>query len=588
MNDPMKQPLLLLLCLILLLGQSCKSEDAAIRSNAEISVRLPADPDRLNPMLTSVAYATDVLRYTHFPLLEFHPLTLELQPIVAEALPVVEKITEGPFAGGEAYHYRIRPEATWDDGTPITGADYVFTLKTVFHPIIKANAWQSRLAIIGDVVLDPENPRNFTVYTREAYFLSLATTGNLNLYPKHKYDPQGLMDHVALTDLLDPEKGEALAATDEKLLEFATLFTSDNYSRNPEYVSGCGPYQLESWSAGEELVLVRKENWWGHDLAAEDNQFTARPARIRFKIIADEQSAMSLLMSGGLDLLGGVSPELYQSLSDSLTVDASVDTYLSSFIQYTMVALNNRNPKLSDPLVRRALALVTPVDQIIDNVLVGLGQRMTGPFHPSRAYTNKELKPIPYDPAEARRLLQQAGWTDTNNNGIVDKVIDGTLVEMELTMMTRPGSDVANNIILLMQKGAREAGIEIKVETKDFKLIMGDLARRDYDMTLSSLRQSPAEDDPYQTWHSSSDTPDGSNRWSYNSPKADSLIDAIQNAATQSERYDHYRALHRLIYEDQPVIFLYAPVEPILCRKGLKGMQPSPIRPGYYLPYLYW
>lgn len=578
----MNRPLLLLILTVSFLA-SCQTSDSRSGED-EIVVRMEGEPDRLHPMLTGVGYATDVLRLTHFPMLEFHPVTLELEPLLAESLPIVSQIDTGVWAGGQAFSYRIRTEARWDDGTPVTAEDYIFTLKAAFHPLVQASAWRSFLSIIRDVVPDPADPKRFTVMTADDYFLSLPVTGNFNIYPRHIYDPQGFLNDIPLRSFADQTTADSLANADNRLVEFATQFTTDRFGRDTAFVKGAGPYRLSSWTSGQELVLERKKDWWGNGIEGSD-QFIAKPSRIRYKFIPDDQSAVTLLRDGGIDLMGA-SPAAFQQFKDSLDAD-QVDTYLPVYMQYVFLNLNNRNPKLADPLTRKALAHLVDADRIISSILHGLGERITGPFHPSKPYYDKQLKPVPYDPQESNRLLARAGWKDSNGDGTVDKMLDGKRTELSLTLLIRPGSDIAPAIGLLMQQGARKAGVDIRVETRDFKLITENMARRDYDMTLLSLRQSPADDDPYQAWHSDSDRPDGSNRCAYRSTEADSLITGIRTEQDLQKRYALYRKLHGVIHRDQPVIFLYAPKEPVLARKSVKGMQPSPMRPGYYVPFLH-
>lgn len=577
---------LILLAGLLLIG-SCKNEPKSEATFIEIRARLAADPDRLNPMLSASGYATEVYKLTHFPLLEYHPITLELEPVIAIGLPVETPIDTGILAGGTAYTYEIRPEATWDDGTPITAADYVFTLKAALNPLTKANAWRGVLSFIHDVVIDPVNPRRFSVLTIERYFLALPATGNMNLYPAHIYDPHGLLADIPLRLLANPDSSEALAASDPRLAEFAALFTSDPYSRDTAMVQGAGPYRLARWDAGQEIVLERKTSWWGDKLNGVNDQFIAKPNRIRYKIIADEQAAITLLQDGGLDVVGELTPAAFTAIQADSVDQSGFDTHLPVFMQYYYLGLNNHNPKLADLQVRRALAHCLDLDLGIQSILHGLGQRIIGPFHPSKAYYNRKISPVPFDPSKARQLLVDAGWTDTNGNGTVDKKMNGKVVELHLTLLLAAGSEVGQNIGLLLQQGARQAGIEVALETKDFKLILGDMGKGNYDLAALRNRQSPADDDPYQYFHSDSDTPGGSNRVGYRSPVADSLILAIRNSPDQATRYRLYQQFQEVIAADQPVIFLYSPMEPVISRKSVRGMVPSPMRPGYYLPFLY-
>ena len=570
--------------LLVLLFVACRSNERDA-GPVTLRARLAADPDRLNPMLATSGYANEVLKLTHFPLLEYHPYTLELQPVLAASLPRETAIDTGSLAGGTAYTYDIRPEATWDDGTPVTAADYIFTLKAAFNPLVKASAWRGYLSFIRDVIIDSANPRRFTVLTDQHYFLALPATGNFNLYPAHLYDPDSLLLDIPLSQLSDPASAEALAAEDPRLAEFAAQFTMDQRNRAPDMVRGAGPYQLAQWTTGQEIVLTRKPNWWGDPLAETNPILQARPDRIVFTILPDDQGALTLFRDGGLDIVGEVSPATYTGFVAD-TFDTTYETYLPVYMQYYYFALNNRSPLLAEKAVRRALAHCVDLEQGIATVLQGLGERVIGPFHPSKSYYHHGLTPYPYDPQQARSLLAGAGWQDTDGNGIVDKLVDGKRVDLSLEILLGPGSETGRNLALLLQDGARQAGIDIQLATLEFRSILQRMASRDYHLTPLRARQSPADDDPYQTWHSDSDRPDGSNRFSYRSAVADSLIMVIRMTREESTRQAAYRTLQEVFHEDVPVIFLYAPKAPVITRPEVYHMEPSPMRPGYYLPFL--
>ena len=127
----MKLQILFFLNILLLIG--CKKEKNEIPENI-VTVRLPAEPDRLNPILSTSGYASQVESHIFMPLLQFDPKSLEVVPCLAILRPEVTAITEGEYRGGFAYTFEIHEEAMWDDEKPVTAADYVFTMKTILHP----------------------------------------------------------------------------------------------------------------------------------------------------------------------------------------------------------------------------------------------------------------------------------------------------------------------------------------------------------------------------------------------------------------------------------------------------------------------
>ena len=140
------------LLLLLLVFPFCKSEKKV--QVDVVTVRLESDPDRLNPMLSSVGFATDVFRYMFYPLVDIDPATLELKPVLVTNLPVKSTVKGGENDGLTSYEFEILPEAKWDNGSDITANDFIFTLKAVFNPAVGAERWRALLSFIKDVKID--------------------------------------------------------------------------------------------------------------------------------------------------------------------------------------------------------------------------------------------------------------------------------------------------------------------------------------------------------------------------------------------------------------------------------------------------
>ena len=130
-------------------------------------------------------------------------------------------------------------------------------------------------------------------------------------------------------------------------------------------------------------------------------------------------------------------PEKFIEIKNDENIRQNYHLFEPVFMQYYCFVFNATNPKLDDKRVRRALAHLLDLDKAIETVMHGLGDRITGPFHPTKAYYHKGLAPLKFDLEKARSLLAGAGWKDTNNNGIIDKSIDGEQVEMTLSIKNR-------------------------------------------------------------------------------------------------------------------------------------------------------
>ena len=297
-------------------------------------------------------------------------------------------------------------------------------------------------------------------------------------------------------------------------------------------------------------------------------------------MIPDEPAALIALKDGTVDIVAQVTASNFVEMRDDPQWGDRFDFYTPSLMQQNYVELNNRHPLLQDRQVRKALALTVDYNAIIDTFLLGMADRTASPFHPSKDYYNQDIQPEPYSIAEAREILKQAGWEDSNNNNVADKIIDGKLTELNLDVIVTQRAE-GQQIALLMKETAARAGIEIDIITKDGNGLMQAIRSRDFEMILIRTTNSPSIDDPYQRWHSDSDQPGGGNRSGFSNARADDIIERIRATSENSERNRLFTELQEIIHEETPVIFLYVPTERLIVNKRIE-MTPSSRRPGYF------
>jgi peptide/nickel transport system substrate-binding protein len=121
--------------------------------------------------------------------------------------------------------------------------------------------------------------------------------------------------------------------------------------------------------------------------------------------------------------------------------------------------MNMNNPKLKDVRVRKALAYLTDVDQIIAKLCMGLAVKIAGPVNPYKDICNHNLKPNAYDPKKAEELLTEAGWVDSDGDGVRDKVLDGVKTKLEINLMIPAGAPLYEKMALLFQESCKKAGV---------------------------------------------------------------------------------------------------------------------------------
>ena len=136
-----------------------------------VRVRMPIDPRTFNPILYTDSQSRMVFEYMFPYLMTYDAQTLEPIPQLAIAKPEVSEIETGPNAGNLAYTYTLHEEASWDNGTPVTGNDMAFTLKALFNPLVPAAHLRSYFDFIAGVEVDEANPKKFTITTQKPYML---------------------------------------------------------------------------------------------------------------------------------------------------------------------------------------------------------------------------------------------------------------------------------------------------------------------------------------------------------------------------------------------------------------------------------
>lgn len=573
--------MLLLAVVAGLLFTDCKSEpklqDNWKRKGNDVIIRIDAEPDGLNPLLSTTIYATQINNQLFSYLLFIDPTTLQLIPQLAKSAPEVQEISSGPYAGGVAYTFDIHDKAVWDDGKPVTGNDFVFTVKAVLNPKVNAQRYRPFFAFIKDIQVDAKNPKRFTVYTNEKYILGEeAIASTVQVLPAHLYDPQNLLKDIDIKTFTETEKITALAETDARLQQFADLIQSPKYAREVGAISGSGPYRLESWEAQQKVELVKKADWWGDDLAEDFPALGAYPEKLTFKIIGDAATALAALKAEEIDVVADIDPKDFTDIKQDPLITDVYNLYTPASLSAFFVYVNTRNPKLNDKLVRQALAHSINVDEIINTLYFGLAQRLAGPVLPTKDYANKSLAPYSYDPEKAKALLTQAGWTDSNNNGTVDKKIDGQLTELSLTYLISPNREISRNIALVMQENARKAGIGIEPVTKEFTQIIADLRKGEYELSSGGRTVSPTLWDPMQSWHTQ-----GDNRTGFGNAETDKLIEDLRITLDKGKRDEMYKQLQAIIYDEVPEVYLYVPSGRLAAHQRFE-VTPTAMHPGFF------
>lgn len=572
---------LLVLCLL----PACKSDPTSTCGKVEFSkentvtVRMEAAATSLNPILPGPGYNRYAAANIFQALAIVEPKTLELAPVLIKKIPTVYSVTSGPHKGTLAYDFEIYDEAVWDNGSPVTANDVIFSLKIICHPQLPLGEWLGYLEYLKTVEVDPANPKKFTAYFTKYYILALETLCQFPIYPAYNYDPEGVLSGVPLATMLNRQSAQEALIANPALNAWAEAFQSPRFANDKTAVLGSGAYRLDNFDVDQGVVFVKKANWWGDKLAAVNPYLAAYPEKIIYRFVKDEGPTESLIRSGGVDIVPALSPTKFLELKRDSCLTERYDCELEGINSYGRLMCNLANPRLSDKRVRQALAYAVDYEYLLNTVWEGLAERCISPVNPAKPFYARDLKPYSYDIQKTKALLAEAGWSDSNGNGILDKMVDSTRLELELTLLTSTGAPVSIAAAKSIATTARTAGIAITVQEEDIRVIAQITRQGQYDLALNGATLFPGLWEPYQSFHTKSIG--AGNRYAYSNPVLDRLIEDLRTQPDEKSRNIAYIKAQHILYEDLPEIFLYSPKQRLVVNKRFKYVISSN-RPGYY------
>ena len=555
---------------ILLSLASCKQDKTD--DQYVLRIRLREDVDCLHPILSRSSTASQIEGLIMPPMIEYSLDKMELTPLLMTSVPQLILTNDSV----SIYQCEFRPEARWDDGSPVTAKDYLFTVKAALNPFIKNPSWKGFLKNIVAVHMDPANPAKMEILLTKNYLLGQELTGNINLYQERLYDSLGIMSKYDIRDLVQKDSSAWRPEELSELQSFAESFQDAAACKSK--ITGCGPYALSSWDAGSRIVLKKKADWWGEALKERNKLLQAWPDQIEYLIMPDEAATILALKEGSIDLATEISPNQFEALQKEEGGKGRLQFATPVLSKYTYLELNTRQPALAERSVRRALAMLIDVSGFIENVMRGLAAPVVGPVHPTRPYYNRNLNALGFHPEKAAQELAEAGWTSRNAAGILEKSIDGKKQALSFTLLV--SGESGKKLALLLQEEAKKIGIEIIPETKDWSLILKDLNELKFDMAAVTVTQSPSLYDPYQSWHSSNSKAGGSNRSGFATPETDSLIQVIRTTTAEESRTNAYLRFQEILHDQQPQIFLFSPKERLVASSRIQ-VETGDRRPGY-------
>ncbi|MGQ0441987.1 MAG: peptide-binding protein [Methylophilaceae bacterium] len=421
--------------------------------------------------------------------------------------------------------FKLKPNLKWADGKPLTSADVIFTWQAVTNEKT-ASPYASDYQLVKKV--ETPDAHTFSVTYEQAYAPALDSWAGLQILPKH-------------------------------LLEGKDLRTTE-FTRNPV---GSHYYKLDSWAHGENLKLSRNPS-------AVLGQ--AKIDKLVTRIIPDNSAQFLELMADNIDLMG-LDPIKYSRIIPARPdLQHKLALYKELGNNYTYLGFNLKHKPFDDVRVRRALNYAIDKQEIIDGVLLGLGEPVASPYKPGTRWSNPELNPYPYNPAKAKALLKEAGFADTNSDGILER--EGKPFTFEI--ITNQNKEREKSAVLI-QRRLKEIGVEVNIRAIEWASFISRFIKTgDFDVVLLGWGLG-LDPDQYNIWHSSQQSPGQFNFIGYNNPAIDKLLEQGRLELNPDKRMRIYHEFARVLLDDSPIVYLSAGYGLTAIHKRVKGIDnPAP------------
>lgn len=403
-----------------------------------------------------------------------------------------------------ALTFHLRQDAVWSDGVGVTSEDLVFSFHTQNAPEV-AWAWMN----ISDSIRRVEALDDFTVryhFTRD-YPYQLMDVNDGPIVPAHRWR-EIPYERWEETDWLD-------------------------------LVVGAGPFLPAAHTPQQEIVLERNPEYFVPD--------RPRLERVVFRVVPSKTSLLTQLLAGGIDFLNFVPP----AEADRVRADPRLSLVAYPDRSYTHIGWNLDRPLFADRRVRRALSMAVDRETLIDVVFQGFARPSLGPVLSNMWAFNRKLEPLPFDPEGARMLLAEAGWTDSDQDGILDR--DGVAFEFELLAPSE--NEVRQDICLMIERDLAPLGIRVQPRFVEWGTMQAAMNDGSFD-ALVNRWQEPTRVDLWEIWHSSPPGTPTLNFGRYANSEVDRLLEEVSAIADFAAQKPLLDRIQELIVADQPYTFL--------------------------------
>ncbi len=479
------------------------------KSGNSISYNIGGEPTTLSPLSASDGYTSSIHSYIFEPLLDRDIETFEWKPALASEWEISKD--------KKVFEFKLREGVKWHDGNELTAEDVKFSYDVMFSDDWKAVQIRPYYESIESVQVIDKFRVRFKV--KDEYFMNFDVCAGLSILPKHFYS------------------------------------NKDNKKEFGKKLVGTGPYMLSKYDRGNKIILVQNPDWWGRKTDSEKE--TNLIKKINLRMVMEENVFLELLKKGDLDFQG-LRPEGFVKKTVGKIWEKKIEkvkTQNKTPKGYSFIAMNLKHPIFKDREVRKAFSMLFNRPLMLSKFEYNLSEFATGPIYVQSDYASPAVKPIDFNPDEALKILTKAGWSDSDKDGLLDKIINGKKTPFSVTIL-EPSPDVMK-YLTIFKEDASKIGVEINIKSIEWNSFVKLLDEKNFEAVRLAWGGGGVEWDPKQIWHSSSIEGASSNFISYSNPEVDRLIDEARQLHDRDKRISLLRRVHEIISADYPYIWWF-------------------------------
>jgi peptide/nickel transport system substrate-binding protein len=485
----------------------------------ELKVPLMA-PDSFNPLLTQ---SRDILNFLN--LIFEHPLVLDEKSRPAPSLVEKWEVSED----GRTWTFHVRKDVKWQNGQAMTGEDILFTFQALQSGKL-GSLYEKDLA--GNVNIVEAGLRNNDPYT---FFVRLAEPSS---------------------EVLDIMTFPVLSKNVYQSPEFMQK-EKGNFSMTP---IGTGPYQVDLSQPynGTSMKLVRNEDWWNGKPYIDS---------ILARVCQTNEEARAALGKGEIDLVDTMA--VYANNYSDLD---KITGYKYLTENYEFLALNCNNPLFADKNVRKAIAYAIDRTDIISRVYLNNAETVDVPMPSNSWLYDSAYRIYDYDEKRAAKLLKEAGWTDSDGDGVLDKIVEGEKQDLAFTILTNSDNDFRRDVAELISKHLSLVGFRVQTEAVSWEQLQSEnMQKHKFDAILTGYYLDYVPDLRF-AFHSSQIGKGKNNFYRYQNPELDSLLDTAATAYKEKDKKKAYQKIQEHLVGELPVISLYFRTGSLLVNNRVHGV----------------